>query len=371
MRRSGHVDRQIMAINAAKPEILSGTREQRHDRVALDDAGEGLGQQRRGRELADLGALGGFLGQRDGVAHHHFVQRRIGDAGRRAARQHGVRAVGEHLQRATLLQYLGGLAQRAAGVDHVIHDDAVAAFDFTDDVHHLGHVGLGTTLVDDGQVAVQFLGQRAGTYHAADVRRDHQQVAVVLLAQVAQQYRRSVDVVDGNIEKALDLVGVQVHRQHALDAGDFQHVGHHLGRDRHARRTRAAVLAGIAEVGHGGGDAACRGALERIDHHHQFHQVVVGRRAGGLQHDDVLAANIFLDFDLYFTVGETANLSLAQRNAEVLYDSLREFGVGVAGKYHQAFAAHSGHLSCCWGSLVSPAKPVTWRYRVPLGHYRK
>jgi hypothetical protein len=65
----------------------------------------------------------------------------------------------------------------------------------------------------------------------------------------------------------------------------------------------------------------------------------------------VLAANVFLDFDLDFAVGETADQSLAERNAEVLYDSLREFRVGIAGKYHQAFDAHSGHLSCYWGAL--------------------
>lgn len=130
---------------------------------------------------------------------------------------------------------LGRLAQGAAGVDHVIHDHAVAAVDFTDDVHHFGYVGLGTTLVDDGQVAVQLLGQRTGAHHAADVGRDHQQIAVVLLAQVAQQNRGGVDVINRDIEEALDLVGVEVHGQDALDAGNFQHVGYHLGRDRDAR----------------------------------------------------------------------------------------------------------------------------------------
>jgi len=115
----------------------------------------------------------------------------------------------------------------------------------------------------------------------------------------------------GISKKALNLVSVEVHRQHALDAGDFQHVGHDLGRDRHTRRTRATVLAGIAEVGDGGRDAAGRRALERIDHHHQFHQVVVGRGAGGLQDEHVLAAHVFLNLDLDFTIGESADEGLA------------------------------------------------------------
>ena len=32
-------------------------------------------------------------------------------------------------------------------------------------------------------------------------------------------------VIDRDREEALDLAGVQVHRQHAIDAGELQHVG--------------------------------------------------------------------------------------------------------------------------------------------------
>ena len=85
--------------------------------------------------------------------------------------------------------------------------------------------------------------------------RDDEQVVVVLLPQVAEQDRRRVDVVDRDVEEALDLVGVQVHHHHAVDADGRQHVGDDLGGDRHARRARAAVLPRIAEVGDRGGDA--------------------------------------------------------------------------------------------------------------------
>jgi hypothetical protein len=91
------------------------------------------------------------------------------------------------------------------------------------------------------------------------------------------------------------------------DAHRLQHVGHHLGGDRHARRARAAVLAGIAEIGDRGGDAAGGGALQRIDHDDEFHQVVVGRRAGRLQDEDILAADVLQDFDIDLAVGEAAD----------------------------------------------------------------
>ena len=45
------------------------------------------------------------------------------------------------------------------------------------------------------------------------------------------------------------------------------------------RPTDSAVLPGVAEVGNHGGDAAGRGAAERVGEDQQFHQVVVGRLA--------------------------------------------------------------------------------------------
>src|SRR2546427_6313222 len=37
-----------------------------------------------------------------------------------------------------------------SGVDHVIHDHAVAAVDIADDMHDFGDIRLGAALVDDG-----------------------------------------------------------------------------------------------------------------------------------------------------------------------------------------------------------------------------
>src|SRR5437867_3073924 len=83
-----------------------------------------------------------------------------------------------------------------------------AAFYFTDDIHYFGYIGLWTTLVDNGQVAVQAFGQCTGAYHAADVGRNDQQVVVILGDQVAQQDWRRINIVYRDIEETLDLIGV-------------------------------------------------------------------------------------------------------------------------------------------------------------------
>ena len=241
---------------------------------------------------------------------------------------------------AALFQHFRRLGQRAGRIDHVIHDHAVTAIDFADDVHDLGDIGFRPPLVDDRQVAVEPLCQRPGAHDAADVRRHHQQVAVILAHQVRQQDRRGINVIDRDVEEALDLIRMQVHDQDPLDAGFLQHVGHHLGRDRHPRRTRPPVLAGIAVVRYRRRDATGRCALQGIDHQHDFHQVVVGRRTGRLQHEHILAAHVFIDLDNHFAIRKLGDDCLAERNTELPRHAKSQFRVSVAGKNHQVFECH-------------------------------
>jgi hypothetical protein len=152
-------------------------------------------------------------------------------------------------------------------------------------------------------------------------RGDDHQVAVVLALQVGQQHRAGVDVVDRDVEETLDLVGVQVHRQHALDAHRLEHVGHHLGADRHPRAARPAVLPGVAEVGDHGRDAACAGTLERIDHDEQLHQVLVRRAAGGLHDEDVAGAHVLADLDVTSPSEKRPTSALPEFHAQVAWRS--------------------------------------------------
>ena len=182
-------------------------------------------------------------------------------------------------------------------------------------MHHFGDVGLGTTLVDDGQIATQLLGQSACAYHASNVRRHDDQVFVILLTQIAQQDGRSVDVVDRNVEKALNLVSVQIHGQHTRHTHSLQHVGHHLGGDWHTCGAGATVLASVAEIGDHGADALGRCTLERINHDQQFHEIVVRRSASGLHYEDIASTDVLFDFDGDFTVREATHIGCAQLGA--------------------------------------------------------
>ena len=93
-----------------------------------------------------------------------------------------------------------------------------------------------------------------------------------------------------------------------------------------------AVLARVAVVGNDGGDAACGGAAERVLHDEQLHEVLVGGIAGGLDEEDVGAADVFEQLEVDFAVREALELGFAERHAEELADLFRERAVGGAGE---------------------------------------
>ena len=123
------------------------------------------------------------------------------------------------------------------------------------------------------------------------------------------------------LEEALDLAGVEVHRQHAVDADGLEALGDDAGGDRLARRG-LLVLARVAVPGHHGDDPVRRGALRGVDHHQQLHQRVVRRHpvrgvgGGGLDEEDVGAADRLLVAAVDLAVGEGAQVDLAEVDVE-------------------------------------------------------
>ena len=148
---------------------------------------------------------------------------------------------------------------------------------------------------------------------------------------VAHHGRRAEQIVGRDIEKSLDLAGVEVDGQHPVGAGAGDEIGDELGRDRRARR-RLSILAGVAEIGDDRGDALRRGAPQRVDHDEQLHQVVVRRVGRRLDDEGVASAHILENFDEDLEVGEPADVASGQRLAEIGGDRLGERPIGIAGQ---------------------------------------
>ena len=151
-------------------------------------------------------------------------------------------------------------------------------------------------------------------------------------------------MVDRDVEEALDLLRVQVDRQHAVGSGGGEHVGDQLGGDGNAGLV-LAVLPGVAEVGEHGGDAGGARAAGGVDHDEQLHQIVVGTVAGGLDQKRVGAADVLFELDEYLAVGEVGDMHLAQVDAQIVGDLLRKLrmrGTGVDANVFSLF--HFGRM---------------------------
>jgi hypothetical protein len=112
----------------------------------------------------------------------------------------------------------------------------------------LRNVVLRTALIHQDQLCIQPLCVGARQPSASHVRSNNGNVLQMLLPQRAHQHSGGVEMVHGDIEEALNLRRVQVHRDDSVSPGSGDEVGNQLCRNRDARLI-LAVLSSVAEVG--------------------------------------------------------------------------------------------------------------------------
>ena len=128
-----------------------------------------------------------------------------------------------------------------------------------------------------------------------------------LWREVVREHVDRGQLVDRDVEEALDLALVEVHRQHPVGAGDGDHVGDEAGRDRDARLV-LLVRPAVGVVRDDRRDPPGAGPLEGVDHDQQLHDRLVDRVAGRLDEEDVLLADVVEDLDEDVLVGELEDL---------------------------------------------------------------
>lgn len=273
--------------------------------------GNGLSEERAYTHDMELGAAFLFLSQRNGVRNEDRIEGFSGiDAVNGRTGENGVGGAGDNFCGAIFEQDFRSRTQRACRVDHVVNDDGRFAFDIADDVHGLSLIGLVAALVHDGERSAQTLRVGAGAFHAAGIGRNDDRIAFHGFAQGIEHDRRGEKVINGAVEEALDLSGVEIDGDKALGAGDHDAVGNQLGADG-SPRAHLAILAGIPVIRHNGGNAAGRSALQGIAHEAELDEVAVYiRRTRGLHNEDVVAADIGSNFDAKFAITESGGQCL-------------------------------------------------------------
>ena len=107
---------------------------------------------------------------------------------------------------------------------------------------------------------------------------------------VRNHQRLRVQVVDRDVEKALDLTGVQVHGDNVVTASDGQHVSDQLCRDRSPRFV-LLVHPRIGETGDHGGDPPGRCPLAGGSEDEELHKVIIHVIGPRLDDEDVFVSN--------------------------------------------------------------------------------
>ena len=110
-------------------------------------------------------------------------------------------------------------------------------------------------------------------------------------------------MVHRNIEKALHLLRMQIHRQDTTYAGCIQEIRDQLGRDRNTRLI-LSILSCITKKWNHRRDAISARAPRGIHHDQQLHQVLVCRWRGRLNNEDIATTDVFLDLDVGLTIGK-------------------------------------------------------------------
>ena len=233
--------------------------------------------------------------------------------------------------------------QRARRVDDVVDDDRRLAPHITDDIADLGNLMRRPLLRQQRQIRPDLLGKLLVELRAPDVRGDDHQVRELLVGEVFGQHEERRHVIDRLLEEALDLAGMEIHRQNAVGAGDLEHPRHEPRGNRLAR-LGLLVLARIPEP-RGDGDHPVRGGADGgVDHHQQFHQRIVGGDAGrgvaarGLHDEHIRATNRLVVAAVDLPVGEGLHGDGAQIDAQLAGDVVGQLRIGAAGEEHQPLA---------------------------------
>ena len=142
------------------------------------------------------------------------------------------------------------------------------------------------------------------------------------------QDRRRVEVVDGNVEEALQLMLMEIQSQHAISSRCLDHVREQLGTDRHPRLI-LSVLPRVSVVRHDAGNSCRRRPTRGIDQEQELHDVL-SRRVRRLDDEDVRAADIFIDSDEDLAIRESIDRQLGQFDSEGFGDFFGESPVGAS-----------------------------------------
>src|SRR5665213_214382 len=256
-------------------------------------------------------------------------------------------ATGIDIRGARLKDGINRLNHGSAGRNHVIRNQNRAVLDLSDHVHRLHLIGTPAALIHDCQVRPQHLSESPGHLNTAHIGRNNHEVLKLFLTNIVGDHRQGIKMVQGDIEKTLNLLGVKVHSQDAVRPGSGDDIGHQFGRNWHPGLV-FAVLTGVTVIRHHRRDTTGRGPAESVDHDQKFNHIVIHRRTGGLNDKNIPSPDVFVNFNPDFTFRKVADQKFSQGHFQEFANGLGQVWISCAAENFQSIgcrnSAHDGFL---------------------------
>jgi hypothetical protein len=141
-------------------------------------------------------------------------------------------------------------------------------------------------------------------------------------------------MVNGYIEKSLQLVRVQVYRNDSVSAGARYNIGNKFGCNWDPAFI-LSVLPGVPEIWYNRRNAPGAGPPKTVKTNQKLHQILINRLARRLHDKAISAANIILQLDYLLTIGKALYPDPSMRNIQITANRLGQLRIAAAGKHLQ------------------------------------
>lgn len=291
------------------------------DRLIAVDAADGFAQERGDGD--DSHVREHLFGAKlEAVRDDDLFDRGFAQAFGRLATEDGVSRSDVDATCTVLRHCFDGSHNRTGRRDHVVKNECDLPFNGTADQVLLASLeGIRAALIDNREAAAEMIDVLQRSLDAPFIGANDDEVLLgkIQRPEVLVEDRSGVEVIDGAIEEALNLSGMEVHCQHAVGTGFGDEIRDQLRRDRDSAHV-LAILPCVAEVGHDGGDASGTCSLASIDQDQQLHQVFVDGRAGRLDEEDITPSHVLIESNGDFSIRKIPQFNRPQIDSKISGD---------------------------------------------------
>ena len=249
-----------------------------------------------------------------------------------------MRAGNNHILGASIPQHTHRARDSATGINHVIQQHRGLTRNITHHAvrHHLvSNLGRPGLMYKRQRGITQNIRPLLGHLHPAGIGGNHHHVLQRIIGlNIIRQNRHGMHVIHRTIKKALNLIGVQIHRHNPIRPGGLQQVSNQPGGNRLPPPV-LLILPGIRIKRQNSGDVLRGTPLQRINHNELLHQPLIQRLGVGLDDESITTTDGLFESDKDFTIGKIPGNRWYQFDTKLPGNRFAKLRVGATREQHE------------------------------------